>query len=130
MWGITVSQNLTVSRVCEVNRVSEISIFLWWLAYWPAILMSSQFSQRWLAHTIVLTVTNKVLKNIFSRNWKTKRNIFLLIKTMRVASTSISNCCLIFGNVSTSESARTIFDLPWSFGIDSVTSWSMSFLYI
>ena len=31
---------------------------------------------------------------------------------MRVASTSISNCCLIFGNVSTSEGARTIFDFP------------------
>ena len=31
---------------------------------------------------------------------------------MRVASTSISNCCLIFGNVCTSEGARTIFDFP------------------
>ena len=29
---------------------------------------------------------------------------------MHVTSTSISNCCLIFGNVSTSEGARTIFD--------------------
>ena len=38
--------------------------------------------------------------------------MFLLIKVMRVASTSISNCCLIFGNVITSEGARTIFDFP------------------
>ena len=53
-----------------------------------------------------------VLKNIFSRNWKTKNKIFLLIKVTRVASTSISNCCLIFENVFTSEGARTIFDFP------------------
>ena len=53
-----------------------------------------------------------VFKNISSRNWKSKSRIFLLIKTMRVASTSISNCCLIFGNVSSSESTRTIFDFP------------------
>ena len=36
--------------------------------------------------------------------------MFLLIKAMRVASTSVSNCCMIFGNVSTREGARTIFD--------------------
>ena len=36
----------------------------------------------------------------------------MLIKGTCVASTSISNCCLIFGNVSTSEGARTLFDLP------------------
>ena len=51
-----------------------------------------------------------VLKNPFSRNWKIKNNIFLLIKVTHVASTSISNCCLIFGNDSTSEGACTIFD--------------------
>ena len=39
----------------------------------------------------------------FSRNWNTKSKIFLLIKAVRVASTSVSNCCLILGNVSTSE---------------------------
>ena len=38
--------------------------------------------------------------------------MFLLIKVTCVASTSISNCCLIFGNVSTGEGARTIFDFP------------------
>ena len=56
-----------------------------------------------------------VLKNIFSRNYKTKNKIFLLIKVTRAASTSISNFILfqmIFGNVSTSEGARTIFDFP------------------
>ena len=63
-------------------------------------------------YQIVVTVSNMVLKNIFSRNWKTKNKIFLLIKVTRVASTSISNCCLIFGNVFTSEGARTIFDFP------------------
>ena len=50
-------------------------------------------------YQIVLTVSNMVLKNIFSRNWKANNKIFLLIKVTRVASTSISNCCLIFGNV-------------------------------
>ena len=55
---------------------------------------------------------NMVLKNIFSRNWKTKNKIFLLFKVTRVTSTTISNCCSIFGNVSTSEGARTIFDFP------------------
>ena len=37
---------------------------------------------------------------------------FLLIKAVRVASTSISNCCLIFRNVSTSEGGGTTFDFP------------------
>ena len=36
---------------------------------------------------------------------------------MRIASKSISNCCMIFGNVSTSESARTIFDFPVILGL-------------
>ena len=31
---------------------------------------------------------------------------------MRVASTSISNCYMIFGNNSTSDGARTILDFP------------------
>ena len=48
------------------------------------------------------TVSNMVWKNIFSRNWRTKSKIFLLI----------SNCCMLFGNVSTSEGAHTIFDFP------------------
>ena len=49
-----------------------------------------------------------VLKEIFSRNWKTKNKIFSLIKMTRVASTSISNSCVIFA----SEGARIIFDFP------------------
>ena len=53
-----------------------------------------------------------VLKNIFSRDGKTKNKIFLLVKVRRASSTSISNCCLIFGNVSFSEGAHTIFDFP------------------
>ena len=50
-----------------------------------------------------------VKEHFFSRNSKTKSKIILLIKAMHVAS--ISNCCLIFGNVSTSKGARTILIL-------------------
>ena len=57
-----------------------------------------------------------VLKNIFSSK------IFLLIKAVHVASTFISNCCLIFGNVSTSEGARTNFDFPVILGLVQLVS--------
>ena len=36
---------------------------------------------------------------------------------MRVESTSISNCCMVFGNVCTSEGAHTIFNFPVILGL-------------
>ena len=49
--GITASQNLGVSRVREVSRVSGISVSLCWLAYLAAMHMESYFLQAWLAHS-------------------------------------------------------------------------------
>ena len=50
-YGITASQNLIVSRVREVDRVSGIIIFLYLLAYLETMHMKSQFPQAWLAHS-------------------------------------------------------------------------------
>ena len=55
------------------------------------------------------TLNSMALKTFFKK-LKNKEQDVLLIKTVSIASKSISNCCLIFGNVSTSEGARTIFD--------------------
>ena len=52
------------------------------------------------------------VKEHFFKKLKTKNKMFLLIKETYAASTSVSNCCLIFRNISTSEDARTIFDFP------------------
>ena len=45
------------------------------------------------------------VKEHFFKKLKTKNKIFLLIEVMHVASISISNCYLIFGNVSAGEGA-------------------------
>ena len=75
----------------------------------------NNFPHVW-KYQILLTVSNMVLKSIFSWKWKTKSKIFLLIKAVRVTSTSVSNCCLIFWNISTSEGAWTslIFRSFWN----------------
>ena len=74
---------------------------------------------------ILSTVSNMVFKNIFSRNWKTKNKILSLIKAVQITSTSIPSYYSIFGNISTSNNARTIFFLLYWNGL--IANWSMRF---
>ena len=85
--------------------------------FWPKhiILFNTNNLEQF---TNIFKLTNSLnslehgVKEQFFKKLKNKEKDFFFIKVTRVASTSISNCCLIFGNVCTSEGARTIFDFP------------------
>ena len=49
--GVTASRDLIVSRVRELSRVLEISVFLWWLAYLASMHVKSQFPLAWSPHS-------------------------------------------------------------------------------
>ena len=74
--------------------------------FWPKhiILFNTNILEQFTHMFEIIKVSNMVLKNIFSRHWKIKNKIFhFCLLKWHVASTSISNCCLIFENVSASE---------------------------
>ena len=94
--------------ICPVFH--EVNIF-----YFPSCLKSSNRKAN-------LNSFKDGVKEYFFKKLKNEEQYILLIKVMR---------CMIFGNVSTSEGALTIFYFPVILElVHLATSWSMRFFYI